>query len=174
MTIRSFGEFTPQLGSGVYIDPQSCVIGKVRIGDDSSIWPMAVVRGDVHFINIGAKTSVQDNTVLHATHASDFNPAGFGLHIGNEVTIGHSVVLHACTIEDQCLIGMHCTILDDAKIRKNVLLGAGSLVPPGKELESGFLWLGNPVKKIRPLTEKELAYFKYSAEHYVKLKNQYL
>lgn len=174
MTIRPFQEYSPQLAANVYIDPQACVIGQVEIGADSSIWPMAVVRGDVNFIRIGAKTSIQDNAVLHVTHKSSFNPAGYPLIIGNEVTIGHSVVLHACTIEDQCLIGMHSIILDNAIIRKNVLLGAGSLVPPGKELTSGYLWLGNPVQQIRPLTEAEINYFHYSAEHYVRLKNQYL
>jgi carbonic anhydrase/acetyltransferase-like protein (isoleucine patch superfamily) len=174
MTIRPFQEHYPQLASGVYIDPQACVIGRVEIGADSSIWPMAVARGDVHFIRIGAKTSIQDNTVLHTTHPSQFNPEGYPLIIGDEVTIGHSVVLHACTIEDQCLIGMQSIILDGAIVRKNVLLGAGSLVPPGKELISGYLWLGNPVKRIRELTEAEMKYFKYSAEHYVRLKDKYL
>ncbi|MFI4954521.1 MAG: gamma carbonic anhydrase family protein [Gammaproteobacteria bacterium] len=174
MTIRSFQEYSPKLASGVYVDPQSCVIGRVDIGADSSIWPMAVIRGDVNFIRIGAKTSVQDNSVLHVTHESSFNPAGYPLIIGNEVTIGHSVVLHACTVEDQCLIGMKCIILDNAVIRKNVLLGAGSVVPPGKDLEGGYLWLGNPAKKIRALTETEMNYFQYSAEHYVRLKNKYL
>jgi len=171
--MRKFGQFSPQIGEGVYIDPQACVIGRVQIGAHSSVWPMAVIRGDVHSISIGSKTSIQDNSVLHVTHPSIYNPEGFGLQIGDEVTIGHSVVLHACTIEDQCLIGMHSTVLDGAVLQKHVLLGAGSLVPPGKILTGGFLWLGNPVKKIRPLNETELEYFHYSAEHYVRLKNQY-
>jgi carbonic anhydrase/acetyltransferase-like protein (isoleucine patch superfamily) len=172
--MRKFSHFSPQIAAGVYVDPQACVIGRVQIGADSSIWPMAVVRGDVHDIIIGEKTSVQDNSVLHVTHPSVFNPDGYPLHIGNEVTIGHSVVLHACTIEDQCLIGMGSIILDGALLHKNVLLGAGSLVPPGKILEGGYLWLGNPVKKIRPLNAAEMEYFHYSAEHYVRLKDQYL
>jgi carbonic anhydrase/acetyltransferase-like protein (isoleucine patch superfamily) len=174
MTIRNHGHNHPQIAENVYVDPQACVIGHVHIGKDSSVWPMAVIRGDVHAINIGERTSVQDNSTLHVTHESAFNPAGYGLQIGNDVTIGHNVVLHGCTIEDQCLIGIGSIILDGAILRKHVLLGAGSLVPPGKDLEGGFLWLGNPVKRVRALTEAEVQYFKYSAEHYLRVKNSYL
>lgn len=172
--MRNFGQFTPQIANRVYIDPQAAVIGRVTIGDDSSIWPMASVRGDVHDITIGKKTNIQDNSVLHATHPSIYNTEGFPLKIGDEVTVGHSVILHACTVGNQCLIGMGSIVLDGAIIQDHVLLGAGSLVPPGKVLESGHLWLGNPVKKIRPLTQTELEFFLYSANHYVKLKDQYL
>lgn len=172
--MRKFSHFSPKIAQNVYLDPQACIIGRVQIGTDSSVWPMAVLRGDVHDIFIGKKTNIQDNSVLHVTHTSEFHPEGFCLRIGNSVTIGHSVVLHGCTIEDECLIGMRSIILDGAVLQKHVLLGAGSLVPPGKILEGGFLWLGNPVKKIRPLTTNELQYFQYSADHYVKLKNQYL
>ena len=149
------------------------VIGDVEIGDDSSIWPMAVLRGDVNSIHIGSRTSIQDGSVLHVTHDHPAQPGGFPLSIGDEVTVGHNVTLHGCTIDNRCLIGMGSTILDGAVLEEHVLLGAGSLVPPNKVLEGGYLWVGSPVKRVRPLTVDEQIWFGYSAEHYVKLKNEY-
>ena len=174
MTIRSYKGVTPRLGEHVYIDEQAAVIGDVTIGDDSSIWPMCSVRGDVNHIRIGERSSIQDGTVIHVTHRHAARPQGNAAVVGSDVTVGHKVILHGCTIEDRCLIGMGSIILDGVLIRSHVLLGAGSLVAEGKELEGGYLWLGRPAKRIRELTDDELKWFEYSAKHYVKLKNDYL
>lgn len=164
----------PYLGSEVFIHPSASVIGEVELGDNVSVWPGTVIRGDVNFIRIGAGTNVQDLSVLHVSHKSSWDPAGAPLIIGSNVTIGHKVILHGCTLEDECLIGMGSIIMDKVIVQKHVLVGAGSLVPEGKVLESGYLYLGSPAKKVRPLTEKELEHFLYSANHYIRLKNQYL
>lgn len=164
----------PRIGSGAYVHPSASVIGDVELGDDVSVWPGTVIRGDVNFIRIGAGTNVQDLSVLHVSHKSSWDPEGAPLIIGSNVTIGHKVILHGCTIEDECLIGMGSIIMDKVVVHKHVLVGAGSLVPEGKVLESGYLYLGSPAKKVRPLTEQELGHFLYSANHYIKLKNQYL
>ena len=132
---------------------------------------MTVIRGDVHSIRIGERTNIQDASVCHVTHDGDFSPGGFPLTVGNNVTVGHRVLLHACTVGDDCLIGMAATIMDGAVIEDNVIVGAGSLVPTGKRLESGYLYVGSPVKRVRELNDKELAFLKYSAEHYSKLKD---
>ncbi|WP_226643810.1 gamma carbonic anhydrase family protein [Microbulbifer variabilis] len=170
----SVSKKTPQLGQRVFIDPQSAVIGDVTLGDDCSIWPMAVVRGDMHRIQVGARTSVQDGAVLHITHAGPFNPEGWPLIIGEDVTIGHKACLHGCTIGNRILIGIGAIVLDGAVIEDEVVLAAGALVPPGKTLESGYLYVGSPCRKARPLSEKEKAFFSYSAQNYVNLKDQYL
>jgi carbonic anhydrase/acetyltransferase-like protein (isoleucine patch superfamily) len=174
MNIRTFKNNTPTLGQRVMVDDSAVLIGNVTLGDDSSVWPATVIRGDVNNIHIGERTSIQDGTVLHVSHANNINPEGDALMIGDDVTVGHRVVLHGCTIGDECLIGINSVVLDKAVLQKHVLLGANSLVPPGKVLESGYLYLGSPVKQVRRLTEAELAYFKYSAEHYVTLKDEYL
>ncbi|RMH38850.1 MAG: gamma carbonic anhydrase family protein [Gammaproteobacteria bacterium] len=174
MTTRPFEHFVPEIGEGVYIDPTALVIGQVRIGRDSSIWPMAIVRGDVHAITIGERTSVQDGCVLHVTHAGPYHPEGHDLVIGNDVTIGHKAMLHGCQIGNECLIGMGSVVMDGAVVEDHVVLGAGSIVPPGRTLTSGHLWVGSPARKIRPLTDEEMAFFKYSARNYVHLKNRYL
>lgn len=173
MTIRSFQSQQPQIGNGVYVDPQAAVIGDVIIGDDASIWPFASVRGDVNTIRIGTRTNIQDNSTLHATHDSEYNPGGIATHIGEEVTVGHQVVLHACTIGNRCLIGMGSIVMDKSRIGDDVILGAGSLVTQGSELESGYLYIGRPARKVRALTDKEKEYIRYSAANYVKLKNSY-
>ena len=174
MTIRSFQGINPSITDSVYIDETALVIGDVTIGDDSSIWPMTVVRGDVNKITIGQNTNIQDACVLHVTHKRQQQPEGFALHVGNNVTVGHKVILHGCVIEDNCLIGMGSTIMDGAMVHSHVLVGAGSLVSPGKELESGYLYLGSPVKKLRALTEEERVWIDYSAINYKKLKNRYM
>jgi len=173
MSIRSFQGTTPQIASNAYIDQDAVVIGDVTIGEDSSIWPTVVIRGDVHKIVIGRRTNIQDGSVLHVTAANQYNPGGFPLTIGDGVTVGHKAILHACTIGNYALIGMGATVLDGAIIGDKALVGAGTVVPPGKEIEGGYLWLGSPAKKMRELTEKELAYLEFSAEHYVELKNKY-
>jgi carbonic anhydrase/acetyltransferase-like protein (isoleucine patch superfamily) len=163
----------PQLAAGAWVHPRATVIGEVSLGRDASVWPGAVIRGDVNSIVVGEASNIQDNSVLHVSHKTPANPAGGPLVIGARVTVGHTVILHACTIEDECLIGMGSIILDRAVIQKRVLLGAGSLVPEGKVLESGHLYLGRPAKMVRALTEAEIAYFSYSAEHYVQLARSY-
>lgn len=174
MNIRNYKDAQPQLAATAYVDEAAVVIGDVIVGEDSSVWPMAVLRGDVNYIRIGARTSIQDGSVLHVTHPHEAVPEGHPLIIGNDVTVGHNVTLHGCTIHDRCLVGMGSTVLDGAVLEEGVLLGAGSLVPPGKTLEGGYLWIGSPVKRARPLTEEEIAWFGYSAEHYVRLKNNYM
>lgn len=173
-SVRSLRGVAPTIGERVYIDPQSCIIGDVEIGADSSVWPMAVIRGDMHRIRIGERVSVQDGSVLHITHASTYNEQGHPLIIGNDVTIGHNACLHGCTIEDEVLIGIGAIVLDGALVPTQTMIAAGCLVPPGKQLESGHLYVGSPAKKARPLNDKELAFFKYSASNYVKEKNQFL
>lgn len=171
--IRTYQGKTPKLGANVFVDESAVVIGDVEIGEDSSVWPCTVIRGDMHKIRIGSRTSIQDGSVLHITHASDYNPAGYPLIIGNEVTVGHSVCLHGCSIGNRVLIGIGSTILDGAIVEDDVVVGAGSLVPPGKRLESGFLYMGSPVKQVRPLKDSERSFFQYSANNYVNLKNTY-
>lgn len=173
MTIRKFEDFAPEIAGSAFIDDSAVVTGNVKIGVDSSIWPMCSVRGDIHSIRIGERTNIQDGCILHVTHGSEFAPGGNSLSVGNDVTVGHNVVLHACTVEDMCLVGMGSVVLDGSILRQGVMVGAGSLVPPGKVLEGGYLWLGSPVKRVRELTEKERAFLKYSAEHYVELKNRH-
>lgn len=171
MTIRSFAGKTPEIATSAYVDESALVIGDVKIGEDSSIWPMSVVRGDVHSIIIGKCTNIQDASVLHVTHDGKFSPGGFSLTIGNHVTAGHRVILHACKVGDYCLIGMSATIMDGAVLGDRLIIGAGSLVPTGKELAGGYLYVGSPVKRVRELTDKEIEFLEYSAAHYVKLKN---
>lgn len=173
MNIRPYNGIDPTIAESVYVDPQACVIGDVHLGEDSSVWPMTVIRGDVNHIRIGARTSVQDGSVLHVTHDHARIPGGHPLIIGDEVTIGHKVTLHGCTIEERCLIGMGSIVLDGARLEPYVLLGAGSLVAPGKTLERGYLYMGQPAKRVRALTDEEMAAFEYSSSHYVRLKDNY-
>ena len=173
--IRAFQGVSPVLGEGTYVDEAATVIGDVVLGDDVSIWPGTVVRGDVNYIRIGARTNVQDGTIIHVTHDGPYGkPGGFATVIGEDVTIGHAAVIHACVIEDACLVGMGATVLDGAIIRKHGFVGAGAVIPPGKIVESGELWLGNPAKCVRRLSEKEIEQLYYSAKHYVRLKDKYL
>jgi len=174
MNVRTYRNIAPTLGQRVYIDPAAVVIGKVTIGDDVSIWPAAVVRGDVHSIEIGARTSIQDGSVLHVTHDGPYRPGGRALSVGADVTVGHRVVLHACTIGNTCLIGMGSLLLDDVVTEELVMIGAGSVVTPGKRLETRGLYVGSPARRVRDLKPQEIEFLSYSAAHYVKLKNEYL
>lgn len=173
MSVRKFENHMPKIHDTAYIDPQSCVIGDVVIGKNSSVWPMTVIRGDVHSISIGSDTNIQDGSILHVTHKSTFDVDGGPLNIGNGVTVGHGVILHACTIGDYCLIGMGATVMDKCVIEHHAMIGAGSVVPPNKRVKTGELWVGNPARKARDLTEEEMANLEYSANHYVKIKNKY-
>ncbi|MBV8656924.1 MAG: gamma carbonic anhydrase family protein [Burkholderiales bacterium] len=169
MSIRPFKGQKPVVPESAYVDESAVVVGDVVLGENASIWPGAIVRGDVNSIRIGTDSNVQDLACLHVSHKRDSDPEGAPLVIGDRVTIGHQVTLHGCTIGDECLVGIGTIILDRAVIEPRVMIGAGSLVPPGKVLKSGWLYLGRPVKEIRPLTEEELAHFAYSAQHYVRL-----
>ncbi|OGT59541.1 MAG: gamma carbonic anhydrase family protein [Gammaproteobacteria bacterium RIFCSPHIGHO2_12_FULL_63_22] len=175
MGIRTFQGIAPLLGARVYVDEAATVIGDVVLGDDVSIWPGTVIRGDVNFIRIGARSNIQDGSVIHVTHDGPYGtPGGLATVIGEDVTIGHGAIVHACVIEDACLIGMGSTILDGAIVRKNGFVGAGAVIPPGKTVGSGELWLGNPARCVRKLGEKEIEQLYYSAQHYVRLKDKYL
>lgn len=174
MGIRAYSGISPRLGANAYVDPAAVVIGDVELGDDASIWPCAVVRGDVHHIRIGARSNVQDGAVLHVTHDGPYTPGGFPLLIGADVTIGHAAVIHACTVEDACLIGMHATLLDGVRVGKHGMIGAGAMVSPGKQVGPGELWVGNPARCVRKLGDAEIEKLYYSAQQYVQLKNRYL
>ena len=171
--VQAFRGVLPRVGRGSWIHDSARVLGDVVLGDNVSIWCSAVIRGDVNSIRIGAGSNIQDNSVLHVSHKTVRDPMGAPLMIGANVTVGHSVILHGCTISDECLIGMGSIVMDKVMIEPRVLLGAGSLVPEGKVLSGGHLYIGRPAKLIRPLTDEELAYFSYSAEHYVKLARDY-
>lgn len=172
--IRQFKTVKPVIGENVYIDDSAVVIGDVTIGSDVSIWPTTVIRGDVESICIGDGTNVQDGSVLHVSHAGDYSSEGHPLTIGKGVTIGHRAVVHACTVGNYCLVGIGAIIMDDAVLEDYVMLGAGALVPPGKRLESGYLYVGSPAKQVRPLKETEKQFLEYSYKHYIHLKDDYL
>ncbi|WP_394213572.1 gamma carbonic anhydrase family protein [Enterovibrio calviensis] len=172
--LRSYKGIFPQVGARVYIDPTSVLVGDIVLGNDVSIWPFVAARGDVNHIRLGDRTNIQDGSVLHVTHKNNDNPEGYPLIIGNDVTVGHKVMLHGCTIGNNVLVGMGAIVLDGVIIEDNVMIGAGSLVPPGKRLESGYLYVGSPVKQARPLKEAERAFLQKSADNYVATKNEYL
>ncbi len=174
LTIRAYTNIVPETGSRVYVDPAASVIGSVVLGDDVSVWPNVVLRGDVNHIAVGARSNVQDGTIGHVTHDGPFSPGGLALTIGEDVTVGHAAVLHACSVGNRCLVGMGALVLDGAVLQDEVMLAAGSLVAPGKRLESGWLYRGRPAEAVRRLTGRELEMLRYSAAHYVRLKNRYL
>lgn len=174
MNIRAYQGINPTIDNTCFIDPNASVIGDVHIGADCSVWPGAVIRGDVNHIRIGERTSVQDNSVLHVTHKRDSLPQGWPLIIGDDVTIGHQVCLHGCTLGNRILVGIGSIVMDGVTVEDEVMIGAGTLVPPGKILQSGYLYVGSPCKQIRHLTDAEIAMLPYQAAHYVKVKNHYL
>lgn len=174
MAIRPFAEFIPKIHPTAYVDETALLIGRINMEADSSVWPMAVIRGDINSIHIGKRSNIQDATVIHVTHAGKYNPEGFATVVGDDVTVGHRCILHGCTIHDRCLIGMGVCLMDGVVVESNVIIGAGSLVSPGKTLEGGYLWLGSPARRIRPLNEKEQEFLIYSAHYYAQLKNRYL
>ncbi|GGF09943.1 gamma carbonic anhydrase family protein [Pseudoalteromonas gelatinilytica] len=174
MTIRSYKGITPTYDNSVYIDESSVLVGDITLGKDSSVWPLVAARGDVNYIRIGERTNIQDGSVLHLTRASESNPDGYPLIIGDDVTVGHKVMLHGCQLGNRILVGMGAIVMDNAIVEDDVIIGGGSLVPPNKRLESGYLYVGSPVKQARPLTEQERAFLKVSADNYVQLKDEYL
>ena len=173
MTIRTFQGISPKIAASAYVDETAVIIGDVTIGEEASIWPMVVARGDVQSITIGQRTSIQDGTILHVAHDSEHVPGGYPCVVGANVTVGHRAVLHACRVGDNCIIGMSATIMDGAVVESGTMIGAGSLVPVGKKLESGYLYVGAPVKQVRKLTADEIRYLDYSASLYVNLKNNH-
>jgi carbonic anhydrase/acetyltransferase-like protein (isoleucine patch superfamily) len=174
MPLSSYLNTSPLIGERTFLHPSCQIIGEVSIGNDCSIWCNTVLRGDVNRIVIGHGSNVQDLTMCHVSHKTPEKPEGSPLLVGEYVTVGHSVILHGCRIGNECLIGMGSIIMDDVIIPDHVMIGAGSLISPGKVLESGMLYMGRPAKLIRALTAEEIAYLRYSAEHYIKAKNNYL
>lgn len=168
--IKPFEGHTPQIHPDAYVHDMAFVNGRVTIGKHANVWPMATIRGDINDISIGARSNIQDGAVLHVTHDSKFsNPGGQALRIGEEVTVGHNATLHGCTLQDRCLVGMGAIVLDGAVVESEVYVGAGALVPPYKTLKSGYLYVGSPAKRARPLKAEEIEFLSYSAKHYVKL-----
>ncbi|WP_399681250.1 gamma carbonic anhydrase family protein [Xenophilus sp.] len=175
MNIRPYRNVMPTLGERVYVDAMAVVAGDVVLGDDVSLWPGVVVRGDVNFVRVGARTNIQDGTIVHVSHDGPHaRLGGFATVIGEDVTIGHQAIVHACRIADACLIGMGSILLDGVVVEKHGFVGAGALVPPGKVVGSGEMWLGNPARKARMLSDQEIEALYYSAQHYVRLKDEYL
>ena len=169
MATRDFEQYTPDIAASAFVDEAAVVTGNVVIGEDSSVWPMCSIRGDIHSIRIGARSNIQDGSILHVTHDSEFAPGGNPLSIGDDVTVGHNAVVHACTVGNLCLVGMGSVILDGAVIENEVMVGAGALVPPRKTLQSGQLYVGSPAKPVRELSDRERDFLRYSAQHYVEL-----
>lgn len=173
--IQTFKNYSPKISPSAFIAQSADIIGDVEIGKDSSIWFGTVIRGDMHYIKIGKRTSIQDLSMVHINHftkpdRSDGSPT----IIGDDVTIGHKVMLHGCKIENACLIGMGAVILDDAVIGSESIVGAGSLVTKGKVFPPRSLILGSPAKVVRTLNDKEIASLYASSKTYVNLKNDYL
>ncbi|WP_133471945.1 gamma carbonic anhydrase family protein [Paraglaciecola marina] len=174
MTIRQYKNILPTLGNGTYIDESAVLVGDVTCAEDVSIWPLVAARGDVNYIKIGARTNIQDGSVLHVSRISVANPNGFPLIIGEDVTVGHKCMLHGCILGNRILVGMGAIIMDGVIVEDDVFIGAGTLVPPNKTLKSGFLYKGNPMQQARPLKESETLFLKQSALNYVTLKNEYI
>ena len=174
VNLRKYTEHRPHIADRVYIDPAAVVIGQVTLGQDVSVWPMAVIRGDVHEIVIKERCNVQDGSVLHVTHDGIYSPGGHGLYLDEGVTVGHKAILHGCRIGKHCLIGMGAIVMDGVVIEDHVIIAAGALVPPGTRVPSGTLWRGSPAREARMLTDKEKEQLVYSADHYVRMKNRYL
>jgi len=169
-----FMQLQPTLGARVFVSRQAHLFGAVSLADDVSIWPMAVLRGDVNQITIGARCNIQDNAVLHVTHEGPDTPEGGPLVLAEDVTVGHGAILHACTISSRCLIGMGAIVMDEVELAAEVMIAAGAVVTPGTKVPSGTLWKGNPARWSRKLSEREIKMLRYSAEHYVRLKDLYL
>ena len=166
--IESYQGVTPVLAGSAWVHESAVVIGDVTLGEQVSVWPTAVLRGDVHRIRIGDLSNIQDGVIVHVAHEGPYQ-SGHPAIIGREVTVGHRAVVHACTVGNRVLVGMGAILLDGAVIEDDVIIGANTLVPPGKRLESGHLYLGSPAKPVRPLTETEREQLPYSAAHYVRL-----
>jgi carbonic anhydrase/acetyltransferase-like protein (isoleucine patch superfamily) len=165
--VRSFRHHRPRIADDVFLADHVAVIGDVEIGAGSSIWYGTVIRGDVEPIRIGQATSIQDNSVIHVTHEVS------GTTVGDRVTVGHNVILHACTVEDECIIGMGAIVLDRSRIGRGCIVGAGALVTPGTDIPPGSMVMGSPARVKRTLTDEERARIASSAAHYVELARTY-
>lgn len=174
LSVRPYRGITPGLADGVFIDATATVIGDVALGEQVSVWPMVVIRGDVNKIRIGARSNIQDGSVLHVSRRKPSTPEGHPCIVGEDVTVGHKVMLHGCQIGNRVLIGMGAIVLDGAIIEDEVIVGAGALVTPGKRLESGYLYIGSPARQARPLSVSERKHFVDNAHSYIELKNDYL
>ncbi len=172
--IRPYKSIFPSLAARTYVDTSAVLVGDITLADDVSIWPLVAARGDVNTITIGARSNIQDGSVLHVTRKSEGKPAGNPLIIGEDVTVGHKCMLHGCQLGNRILVGMGAIIMDGVVVEDDVFIGAGSLVPPNKTLVSGYLYVGNPVKQVRQLKDSEANFLKQSAINYVELKNDYL
>ena len=173
-SLRPYQGRWPAVGARAWLDPLSVVIGDVELGDDVSVWPFAAIRGDVHWIRVGARTNVQDNAVLHVTHDGRYTPGGYPLEIGADVTIGHAAILHGCRVGDACLVGMGAVVMDGAVLEDGCMVAAGAVVTPGTVVRAGTLVRGNPAREARPLSDTEREMIRYNAAHYVRLKDRYL
>ena len=166
--MHSYRGVCPNLADRVFIAPNAYVIGDVEIGEDSSIWFNCTVRGDVNNITIGKRTNIQDGTVIHVSSTTQ------GTYIGDDVTVGHMALLHACTVGDRSFIGLKACVMDDAVVEADAMVAAGALVTSGKVVKSGELWAGTPAKKMRDLTQEEIEFLRFSAKRYVTLAHEYL
>jgi len=164
----------PRYGQRVYISAQAHVSGSVVLGDDVSVWPMAVLRGDVNHIEVGARCNIQDGAILHVTHEGPYSPQGGPLTLADDVTVAHGVILHACTIGHRCLVGMGAIVMDGAVLEDESMIAAGAVVSPGTVVSARTLWKGNPARLARPLTDQQVTMLRYNAEHYVRLKDLHL
>ena len=166
--IDSYQGRWPAIANAAWVHETAVVIGDVTLADDVSVWPTAVLRGDVHRIEVGARSNIQDGVIVHVAHEGPYQ-SGHPAIIGEDVTVGHRAVIHACTVGSRVLVGMGAIVLDGAVVEDEVIIGANTLVPPGKHLESGYLYLGSPAKAVRPITPTEREQLPYSAAHYVRL-----
>jgi carbonic anhydrase/acetyltransferase-like protein (isoleucine patch superfamily) len=173
VTIRTYRGKTPILATGAWVDPAAVVIGDVSLGENASVWPLVLIRGDVNHIRIGARSNIQDGSIVHVSRPYPGNDAGWPTILGDDVVIGHQVALHGCTIADRVLVGIGAIVLDGVQVASDVIIGAGSVVTPGKELESGYLYLGNPARRSRELRPEEIARIPKMARDYVLLKDEY-
>lgn len=171
--IRPFDEKWPRVADSAWIDETAVIIGDVTLGNDVSVWPTAVIRGDVNRIAIGDRSNVQDGTVIHVAHDGPYSPGGFPTVVGEDVTIGHRAVVHACTVGSRVLVGMGAIIMDGAVVEDDCIIAAGTLVPPGRRLDAGYLYVGSPAKASRELSAGEREQLVYSAHHYVRVKEKH-
>ena len=172
--IRPFEGKMPKFGARPWIDPSAVLIGDIILGDDVSIWPGVMMRGDVNQIVIGDRTNIQDGTLIHVTNPGANPPQGYPTMVGSDVTIGHGAMLHGCTIEEGVLIGMRAILLDGSRVEKHSILGAGALLAPGKVVKTGELWVGAPARRVRFLSDQEIEQLYHSAKQYASLKDRYL
>lgn len=174
IAVRAFHGIVPAISPLAYVDPAAQVIGQVSLGEGSSIWPGAIVRAEMHPIRIGERSNVQDGALLHVTHDTRYTLGGFGLSIGDDVSIGHGAALHGCAIQGPCFIGMRAIVLGGALVKRHSMIGAGAVVTQGKVVGEGELWVGNPARCVRMLTQEEIRNIYYVARHYVSLQARYL